>query len=48
MFYDEKHAALALWIGPEFLKFDARFRDHEQRENELIVEAYDGDIGVGD
>ena len=48
MFYDEQHAALALWIGPEFLEFDQRLRGHEQRENALIVEAYDGDIGVGD
>jgi hypothetical protein len=48
MFYDEQHAALALWIGPEFLEFDARLRDHESRENELIFEAYDEDIGVGD
>jgi hypothetical protein len=48
MFYDEQHAALALWIGPEFLEFDQRLRNHEDRENELIVDAYDGDIGVGD
>ena len=48
MFYEERHAALALWIGPQFLQFDARLRSHEERENELIYEAYDGDIGVGD
>jgi hypothetical protein len=48
MFYDEQHAALALWLGPEFLDFDSRLRSHEERENGLIVEAYDGDIGVGD
>jgi hypothetical protein len=48
MFYDEQHAALALWIGPEFLEFDQRLRGHEARENELIMDAYDGDIGVGD
>jgi hypothetical protein len=48
MFYDEQHAALALWIGPEFLDFDSRLRSHEERENDLIMEAYDGDIGVGD
>jgi hypothetical protein len=48
MFYDEQHAALALWLGPEFLDFDSRLRSHEERENDLIVEAYDGDIGVGD
>jgi hypothetical protein len=48
MFYDDQHAALALWIGPEFLEFDQRLRGHEERENELILEAYEGDIGVGD
>jgi hypothetical protein len=48
MFYDEQHAALALWLGDEFLDFDQRLRDHEERENELIVEAYEADIGVGD
>jgi hypothetical protein len=48
MFYDEQHAALALWIGPEFLEFEQRLRSHEERENELILDAYDGDIGVGD
>jgi len=48
MFYDEQHAALALWIGPQFLDLDQRLRSHEERENELICEAYDGDIGVGD
>lgn len=48
MLYDEQHAALALWIGPEFLEFDVRLRSHEERENELIFAAYDDDIGVGD
>ena len=48
MFYDEQFAALALWLGPQFLELDARLRSHEERENELICEAYDGDIGVGD
>jgi len=48
MFYDEQYAALALWLGPEFLDFDRRLRRHEERETDLIMEAYDGDIGVGD
>ena len=48
MFYEERHAALALWIGPQFLELDQRLREHERRENELIYEAYDADIGVGD
>ena len=45
MFYDEQHAALALWVGPQFLEFDLRLRMHEERENELIYDAYDSDIG---
>jgi hypothetical protein len=48
MFYDEQYAQLALWIGPEFLAFDERLREHEDRESELIMDAYTGDIGVGD
>ena len=48
MFYDEQYATLALWLGPQFLGLDARLRSHEERENDLIYEAYDGDIGVGD
>jgi hypothetical protein len=48
MFYDDQHAALALWIGPQFLELDQRLKSHEERENELICDAYDGDIGVGD
>jgi hypothetical protein len=48
MFYEERHAALALWLGPEFLGFDRRLRTHEEREIELIYEAYEADIGVGD
>lgn len=48
MFFDGQNAALALWVSPAFLDFDARLRDHEDRENELIYDAFDSDIGVGD
>lgn len=48
MYYDDLNAELALWIGPEFADFDQRLREHEDRERELIVDAYSGDIGVGD
>lgn len=48
MLYQEKLAALAVWIGSVFLEFDVRLRRHEERENDLIFEAYDADIGVGD
>ena len=48
MFFAGQTAALAVWIGPKFLNFDARVRDHEERENELIYDAFELDIGVGD
>jgi len=48
MYFAGQTAALALWVGPHFLDFDARLSDHEQRENELIYDAFDSDIGVGD
>jgi hypothetical protein len=48
MFFAGQTAALAVWIGPRFLDFDARIRDHEERENELICDAFESDIGVGD
>lgn len=48
MFFAGQTAALALWVGPQFLDFDARIRDHEERENELIYDAFESDIGVGD
>lgn len=31
-----------------FAAFDRRFKNHEDRENELILQEYDDDIGVGD
>jgi hypothetical protein len=48
LLHSEQLATLALWIGPEFSEFDLALRDHESRENELIYEAYDTDIGTGD
>ena len=48
LLHNEQLATLALWIGPEFLGFDAALRDHESRENDLIYEAYDTDLGAGD
>jgi hypothetical protein len=48
LLHSDQLATLALWIGPEFLAFDEALRDHECRENELIFEAFDTDIGAGD
>lgn len=45
LFYGLQHTELAAWIGPEFLKFDRALCDHESRENELILDAFDSDIG---
>lgn len=48
LLHTDQLTTLALWIGPDFLEFDANLRDHESRENELIYEAYDQDLGGGD
>ncbi len=48
LFYDQEIATLVTWLGPRFVSFDVRLKDHESRENELIMDAYDCDIGVGD
>ena len=48
MFYDGQQAELTIWIGPHFLRAAGSLRSHEARETELLYEAYDSDIGVGD
>ena len=35
-------------LAVRFYRFHARFQEHETRENELILDAFDEDIGVGD
>jgi hypothetical protein len=35
-------------VGERFLRFHGRLQAHEGRENELILQAYDDDLGVGD
>ncbi len=35
-------------VVQRFREYYDRFQQHENRENELILEAYDSDIGVGD
>lgn len=47
LFYEERTADLAMWIGPAFLTFDRALRKHEQQENELIFNAY-SDLGGSD
>jgi hypothetical protein len=48
LLHTDQMATLALWVGPQFLRFDESLRDHEARENELIFDAFDTDIGAGD
>lgn len=36
------------WAGPRFLAFASDLHSHERRENELILEALDRDLGCGD
>jgi hemerythrin-like domain-containing protein len=35
-------------VAEDFLRFYQRFRDHENEENKLIMQAFGEDIGVGD
>ena len=46
--YRENHDHSQTEIAVSFYRFHARFQEHETRENELILQAFDDDIGVGD
>ncbi|NIP86535.1 MAG: hemerythrin domain-containing protein, partial [Planctomycetales bacterium] len=35
-------------LAIRFYRFHARFQEHETRENQLVLDAFDQDIGVGD
>jgi len=35
-------------LAVRFYRFHARFQEHETRENQLVLDAFDQDIGVGD
>lgn len=35
-------------VAYEFHRFDAQLQEHERRENELIMRAFNNDIGIGD
>lgn len=41
-----EHHARQMWS--QFKEFDAMFQRHESRENELIMQAFTDDLGVGD
>lgn len=46
--YDEHPRRSLCELGLRFRDFDAKLRYHEARENELLLAAFDDDIGVGD
>ena len=48
LFYNHQLARLMDHVARRFDAFDRRLKEHEQMENELILQAYDEDIGVGD
>jgi hypothetical protein len=47
-YYAGRLASAASHIVQQFKAFDDVFRRHEDDENELILKAYEDDIGVGD
>lgn len=47
-FQREPHERACRLIAEQFRQFDADLQAHEQAENELIMEAFNADIGVGD
>jgi predicted ribosome quality control (RQC) complex YloA/Tae2 family protein len=49
VFLEEGHyTLLATTIPGQFILFDAALQNHENHENELLMQAIDNDIGVGD
>ena len=48
LLYHEKGRKIVMRMAEQFREFHRRLREHESRENELILEAFDDDIGVGD
>ena len=48
MLYHEPTAGVARILAARFRDFDQALQDHETRENELILDSLDCDLGVGD
>ena len=48
LLFHQRRVELMVTIPLAFGVFDDQFREHEQREGELILAAFDDDIGVGD
>jgi hypothetical protein len=47
-YYAGRLVTVASHVVRQFMAFDELFRRHENDENELILKAYEDDIGVGD
>ena len=48
LLYHETNAEACGGLADGYSRFLERFHDHEARENELILEAFDEDLGGGD
>lgn len=48
LLYHEQPRRQLTRVAVKFFDFQARLQAHEARENELIFEAFDDDVGVGD
>jgi predicted nuclease with TOPRIM domain len=46
--YNHNRKRLRRMVSCRFVDFHQQLQDHESRENELIFDAFDDDIGVGD
>jgi len=48
LLYHESTASVSQTIARQFSAFRRQFQDHEYREDEMILQSLDDDIGVGD
>lgn len=48
LFYSQRLTRFASYLRLRFAAFNDQLRAHEQREAELMMEAFDRDIGAGD
>ena len=46
--YHKSSAYILGFLGDDFARFRQRFRRHEDRETDLILQAFDDNLGVGD
>jgi hypothetical protein len=48
MLYQEPDPTVLAILAADYRDFSDRFQEHESRESQLIVEAFNNDIGTGD